>query len=100
MKWKTVLLVLTVAGALPLTAQADISVGKALYSKDCMSCHRSIAGGDGSSLFTRPDRHVTSFTGLEQQVKRCRANTGLSLSDSQLKDIEDYLNATYYKFTK
>ncbi len=100
MKLKALLLVLAAAGALPLAAQADIGNGKALYSKDCMSCHRSIAGGDGSSLFTRPNRHVTSLGGLDKQVKRCRANTGLSLSDNQLKDIVDYLNATYYKFAK
>ena len=48
------------------TAQADpfangnAENGKKLFAKyDCNSCHKGKVGGDGSAIFTRPDRIVT-----------------------------------------
>lgn len=97
MKPMTLLLVLM---AMPLMAQADITNGKTLYQQHCMACHASMTGGDGSALFTRPNHKVTSLAGLGKQVRRCRDNLGLTLFDDQVQNIVDYLNVTYYKFTK
>ena len=83
---------------LPLAASAAIADGKALYEKHCLACHASMAGGDGSALFIRPDHRVTSLAGLGRQVRRCRDNLGLTLFDDQVRDIVDYLNAAFYKF--
>ena len=99
MNLKTILF-LAAAAALPWSAQADMANGKKLYQENCVACHARMVGGDGSSLFTRPDRRVSSLAGLGKQVRRCRDNLGLTWFDDQVNDVIDYLNVTYYKFPK
>ena len=41
------------AVANPLFAKADVAAGKALHEKNCISCHASSYGGDGSGMYTR-----------------------------------------------
>ena len=74
-------LFLAAAAALPWSAQADMANGKKLYQENCVACHARMVGGDGSSLFTRPDRRVSSLAGLGKQVSRCRDNLGLTWFD-------------------
>lgn len=84
---------LAAAGA---ATAADPERGGQLHAQNCVSCHRSIIGGDGSALYTREDRRVTSLAGLEIQVRRCENNLGLTWFDDQVADVVEYLNANYY----
>ncbi len=97
---RTLLLMLVAVASAPLAAQADLANGKKLYEQNCVACHARMVGGDGSTLFSRPDRRVNTLAGLGKQVRRCRDNLGLTWFDDQVNDVVDYLNATYYKLSK
>ena len=74
----------------PLYA-ADISHGKSLQQKNCMSCH-----DDG--MYTRDNRRVSSMDGLKKQVKRCEQMLGLTWFDEDIEAVTEYLNSSYYHY--
>ena len=77
---------------------ADIKKGEQLVNNQCISCHASRFGNNGSDIYTRPDRRVTSLAGLKKQVIRCRDNLGITWFDEDVDDVVAFLNARYYKF--
>ena len=77
---------------------ADNTNGKSLHDSKCTSCHISMQGGDGSKIYTREDRRVTSRDALEQQVQRCNINVRAGLSDTDVSAVTNYLSSTFYKF--
>ena len=77
----------------------DTGRGEQLFTDNCVACHVSLIGGDGSALLTRPDRRVHNLRGLSKQVNFCKDNLGLPWFDDQVGDVVDYLNQRYYKFT-
>ncbi len=77
---------------------ADISAGKALVEKNCISCHASSYGGDGSEIYTRPFRKVESAKALVAQVRACNTNLGLKWFDDEEFNVAAYLNKNYYQF--
>jgi len=77
---------------------ADIERGKSLHDENCIECHVSIAGGDGSGIYTRPDRRIDSLPALRAQVMRCKNSMGVSWPEDQIDDVVAYLNKMYYKF--
>jgi hypothetical protein len=77
----------------------NVQTGKKLVTEHhCNSCHQSSFGGDGTSIYTRPERKITSAKKLAAQVAFCNTqlNTGLFPEDEE--HISAFLNATYYKF--
>jgi mono/diheme cytochrome c family protein len=88
------------AGANELFAKADVAAGKALHEKNCISCHASSYGGDGSAIYTRDFAKVTTAKGLIAQVRNCNTNIGLKWFDEEELNVAAYLNQTYYKFVK
>jgi len=85
---------------LAATPTADLKKGEQLVNDNCINCHEARFGNNGSDIYTRPDRRVTSLTGLKKQVIRCRDNLGLKWFDEDVDDVVAYLNKTYYKFKK
>lgn len=77
---------------------ADIKKGEQLVNTQCVSCHAARFGSNGSEIYTRPDHRVTSLTGLQKQVIRCRDNLKLTWFDEDVDDVVAFLNARYYKF--
>jgi mono/diheme cytochrome c family protein len=77
---------------------ADIKKGEQLVNTQCISCHAARFGSDGSEIYTRPDRRVTSLVGLQKQVIRCRDNLKLTWFDEDVDDVVAFLNTRYYKF--
>lgn len=79
------------------TANAPVALdahpGKILHEANCISCH-------DAKVYTRPERKVLDYTQLAAQVRRCDANLGSRLFDEDLAQITDYLNQTYYHYTK
>jgi len=81
-----------------LFAKADVKAGKALVDKNCISCHASSYGGDGSGIYTREYNKVKTSKGLVAQVRTCNTNLGLSWFEEDELNVAAYLNQTYYKF--
>lgn len=83
-----------------LFAKADVAAGKALHDKNCISCHASSFGGDGSAMYTRDFAKVTDAKKLIMQVRNCNTNIGLKWFDDEELNVAAYLNQMYYKFEK
>lgn len=83
-----------------LFAKADLPAGKALHEKNCIACHASSYGGDGSAIYTRDFAKVTSANGLVTQVRNCNTNLGLKWFEEEELNVAAHLNQTYYKFDK
>ena len=83
-----------------LFANADVAAGKALHDKNCVSCHASSYGGDGSAIYTRQYNKVKTSKGLLAQVRACNTNIGLKWFEDEELNTAAYLNQTYYKFDK
>jgi mono/diheme cytochrome c family protein len=89
-------LLASIAQANPLDA-GDAKLGKQLVEKNCIACHASRFGGDGSKMYTREDRIIKTPKGLIQQVRNCNTNLGLKWFDDEELAVASYLNQTYYQ---
>lgn len=76
----------------------DTANGKALVERHCMSCHVSKFGGDGSSIYLRPDHKIRSVEALVAQIGRCNEGTHAGLSENEQRDVGAYLKQSFYKF--
>ncbi len=81
-------------------AKADAKAGKALVEKNCISCHASSYGGDGSGIYTREYAKVKTSKGLVAQIRNCNTMLGLKWFEDEELNVAAYLNQTYYKFDK
>jgi hypothetical protein len=98
---------LTIAGAslvsaptfgTPAAGKATLDNGKKLVAESkCEACHIQKVGGDGSSIYKRPDRRVTTKSKLLAQVGRCNNELNLGLFPDDEADIAAYLDAEHYK---
>ena len=78
---------------------AAIESGRKLVAEaKCEACHVSKVGGDGSSIYTRKDRRVTTLAKLQPQVSRCSTDLNLGLFPDDEAAIAAYLNSRHYKF--
>ncbi|HAJ70723.1 MAG TPA: hypothetical protein DCO68_01440, partial [Methylophilaceae bacterium] len=59
-----ILLMSHIVTANELFKKADVSRGKALVEQNCISCHASSFGGNGSEIYTREFRKIKSASGL------------------------------------
>jgi mono/diheme cytochrome c family protein len=90
--------------AAPALAQSDAfpfgdaKVGKKVLEAKCSGCHVARFGGDGSRMFTRPERKASSTQSLLAWVQRCNTNTKLGLKAEEEESVAAYLNEAYYKF--
>ena len=93
---------LTLALAAMAAPDANIAAhesGKKLIADaKCEACHISKVGRDGSTIYTRKDRRVTTKSKLIPQVSRCNTELNLGLFPEDKAAIAAYLNATHYKF--
>ena len=78
----------------------NVKLGHELYAAKCAACHAARFGGDGSSVFTRPNHRIHTIPGLFAQVQACNARTHAGLSAAHEESIAAWLNRTYYKLKK
>ncbi len=90
------LIPLTLLGLLASPTLA--SPGQELHAQNCLSCHAQAFGQDGSAIYTRGDRRVSSLAGLERQVNFCQNNLGLAWFEEEVASVSEYLNQQYYHF--
>jgi len=92
------LLVGGTAQAVPF-ADGDAQTGKNLFDQTkCNSCHIGKMGGDGSAIFTRPNRIVNNPQQMVDRMVACSGAIGMTLTPQNKQDLGAYLNQTYYKF--
>lgn len=91
----SLLVCINAAHANPFAA-GDAKIGKKMVEKNCISCHASSFGGDGSGIYTREDHIIKTSKGLIQQVRNCNTNLGLKWFDDEEMHVAAYLNQTYY----
>lgn len=78
--------------------KGDPKIGKNLEQKSCMACHISMFGGDGSKVYTRPNRIVKTPQQLLARIGVCSANTNAGLFPEDEEHVAAFLNQQYYKF--
>ncbi|OGS80664.1 MAG: hypothetical protein A2061_06365 [Gallionellales bacterium GWA2_59_43] len=89
------LLAATTAAANPFP-KGDAQTGQKLFAQHkCSSCHIAMLGGDGSAMFTRPERKVRTAADLVEQMNRCNANLGIELTPQDEQHLGAYLNRYY-----
>lgn len=72
-------------------AAGDIVNGEKLYRSACLSCH-------DTAIHTRPDKIIFSKKALRNRVEFCEGNAGTNWNASQMDDVTEWLNATFYKY--
>ena len=77
---------------------ADVAAGAALHDKDCVACHVRRVGGDGTAMYTRGERKVTSLEKLKAQVAVCNAELSTGYFPDEEEHVAAYLNLRYYRF--
>ena len=83
----------------PNTNIAAHESGKKLITDaKCEACHIGKVGGDGSAMYTRKDRRVTTKAKLLPQVSRCNTELNLGLFPEDEAAIAAFLNAAHYKY--
>src|SRR5579859_4497180 len=71
--------------------------GKKLYEGKCAACHVAQFGGDGSSVFTRPEHRIHTPSGLLAKVQGCNQRTRAGLSAEDEQSVAAWLNERYYR---
>jgi mono/diheme cytochrome c family protein len=88
----------TLLVTMAIGSPAQAADAQKLHQENCVSCHTSMVGGDGSELYTRENRLVKSFDSLVTQVNRCNVNLGTGWFDEEVESVARYLSENYYKF--
>ncbi|MEW6312457.1 MAG: cytochrome c [Pseudomonadota bacterium] len=79
--------------------KGNADIGKEIVARvGCNGCHARLVGGDGTAIFTRADRIVTSSKQLVARIDYCSGNIGANLSATEKEHIAAYLNRQYYRF--
>ncbi|HEX4885820.1 MAG TPA: cytochrome c [Casimicrobiaceae bacterium] len=79
-------------------AAGDAKAGAVMHEKDCVACHVRRVGGDGSAMYTRADRRVTTPAKLKAQVAACNTQLGAGYFPEEEEHLSAYLDLQYYKF--
>ncbi len=80
-------------------AGGNAGAGKKLFEQShCDRCHISMMGGDGSAIFTRPDRKIGSPRQLVDRLRVCSGGAGITMTGQDEQDLGAYLNRNYYHF--
>jgi hypothetical protein len=101
---KFLLAMASLVAAAPALAQSDAfpfgdpKVGKSLLEAKCSGCHIARFGGDGSRMFTRPERKASSTASVLAWVQRCNTNIKTGLSTEEEQSVAAFLNDAYYQF--
>lgn len=72
--------------------------GKTLYQASCIECHSRMTGGDGTVLYQREDKIVTSLAELHNRVSHCANAAASNWSEADIKAVTNYLNENFYHF--
>ena len=80
------------------TCSAYAEDGKTLYQASCIECHSRMTGGDGTVLYQRDDKIVTSLEELRSRVSYCASAAAAHWSTTDITTVTNYLNENFYHF--
>ncbi len=96
---------ISLAALLPLNALAaepwgkvDPKAGHELHEKACVACHVRLYGGDGSKMYTRDGRLLSTQLDILQRVAACNAQVHAGWFPEEEGAVAAYLNQKYYRF--
>ena len=98
MRWLSLLLFALLPAAALAGGPANPKIGQQLVEKSCIRCHAAMYGGNGSGIYTRPNRMVHSLKQLAARVALCNANTNTGWFPDEERDVTVFLNQQYYHF--
>lgn len=83
----------------PVAGAGDKAAGeKLVQEKQCSACHQRLVGGDGSQIYLRSDRRVTTLPKLHAQVTFCSTQLKTGWFPEDEDDVVAWLNHRYYHF--
>mgnify|MGYP000691600250 FL=1 len=101
------LTIIALLALLPLAASAeepwgkvDLKSAKPLHDKACVSCHVRMYGGDGSKMYTRDGRLLSTKLDVLQRVASCNAMVSSGWFPEEEASVAAWLNQQYYHFKK
>ena len=92
------LLFASVAHAEPPWGKVDLQVAPELHQKACAGCHIRMYGGDGSKMYTRDGRMLSTQLELLQRVGACNAQMNAGWFPEEEGTVAAWLNQRYYRF--
>jgi len=92
------LLFASVAHAEPPWGKVDLQAAPELHQKACGGCHIRMYGGDGSKMYTRDGRMLSSQLELLQRVGACNAQMNAGWFPEEEGTVAAWLNQRYYRF--
>lgn len=78
--------------------KVDLEAAKPLHDKACQSCHTRMYGGDGSKMYTRDGRMLSTKLELLQRVAACNAMVSAGWFPEEEGSVAAWLNQHYYRF--
>lgn len=76
----------------------DADSAARLHAKHCVSCHARMYGGDGSKMYLRDGRLLSTRQELLQRVAACNAASGAGWFPDEEANVAAWLNRVYYHF--
>lgn len=92
------LLFASVAHAEPPWGKVDLQATPELHQKACAGCHIRMYGGDGSKMYTRDGRMLSTQLELLQRVGACNAQMNAGWFPEEEGTVAAWLNQRYYRF--
>jgi len=84
----------------PWGAAVDLKHGEALHGEKCVSCHVRMYGGDGSRMYTRDGRLLSTRLEVLQRVASCNAMVSAGWFPDEEANVAAWLNRRYYQFSQ
>ena len=92
------LLFASVAHAEPPWGKVDLQAAPELHQKACAGCHIRMYGGDGSKMYPRDGRMLSTQLELLQRVGACNAQMNAGWFPEEEGTVAAWLNQRYYRF--
>jgi len=77
---------------------ADPKIGKEHHDKACVACHMRLYGGDGSKMYSRDGRLLSTKLDILQRVATCNSQVKAGWFPEEEAEVAAYLNQQYYHF--
>ncbi|PUE50935.1 hypothetical protein B9Z47_04240 [Limnohabitans sp. 2KL-1] len=77
---------------------ADLQLGvKLIADNQCVACHVSKVGGNGSAIY-KPQGRINTAAFLRGMVEQCNTELNLGMFPEEVEAVAAVLNRDHYKF--
>ena len=77
---------------------ADAKAGQSKHEEKCVACHVKMYGGDGSKMYTRDGRMLSTKLDILQRTAACNSQVQAGWFPEEEAEVAAYLNQHFYKF--